>query len=55
MFDSSPFPLLFWLMDTELGSSQEALPLPRLVVCLSGVETGDIVQSVDSDFFMEGL
>jgi hypothetical protein len=32
-------------------SSQEALMLSRLVVCLPGVETGDIVQSVDKWFF----
>jgi hypothetical protein len=42
-------------LDAVRGSSQEALMLSRLVVCLPGVETGDIVQSVDKWFFMEGL
>jgi hypothetical protein len=42
-------------LDSVWGSSQEALMLSRLVVCLPGVETGDIVQSVDKCFFMEGL
>ena len=44
-------------MDAVLGSSQEELPLSCLVVCLPGVETGDMVQSVDNGFgfFMEGL
>ena len=37
-------------MGAVLGSSQEALPLPCLIVCLPGVETGDIVQSVDNGF-----
>jgi hypothetical protein len=41
-------------LDAVRGSSQEALMLSRLVVCLPGVETGDIVQSVDKWFFMEG-
>ena len=43
------------VLDAVLGSSQEALMLSRLVVCLPGVETGDIVQSVDKWIFMEGL
>jgi hypothetical protein len=50
VFDSSPFPSLFWLTEAVLGSSQEALLLPCLVVCLPGVETGDIMQSVDNGF-----
>jgi hypothetical protein len=41
-------------LDAVRGSSQEALMLSRLVVFLPGVETGDIVQSVDKWFFMEG-
>jgi hypothetical protein len=39
-------------LDAVRGSSQEALMLSRLVVCLPGVETGDIVQSVDKWFFL---
>jgi hypothetical protein len=50
VFDSSPFLSLFWLTDAVLGSSQEVLPLPCLVICLPGVEIGDIVQSVDNAF-----
>jgi len=42
-------------LDAGRGSSLEALILSRLVVCLPGVETVDIVQSVDKRFFMEGL
>jgi hypothetical protein len=38
-------------LDAVRGSSLEALMLSRLVVCLPGVETGDIVQSVDKWFF----
>jgi hypothetical protein len=38
-------------LDAVQGSSQEALMLSRLVVCLPGVETGNIVQSVDKWFF----
>ncbi len=34
-------------LDAVRGSSQEAMMLSCLVVCLPGVETGDIVQSVD--------
>ena len=65
-FNYLPITLFFRLTDAGLrslqgaldavrGSSQEALMLSRLVVCLPGVETGDIVQSVDKwFFFMEG-
>ena len=42
-------------LDAGRGSSLEALILSRLVVSLPGVETADIVQSVDKRFFMEGL
>ena len=53
-------------MDARLGSLQgaldavrvllqEALILSGLVLCLPGVETGNIVQSVDKWFFMEAL
>jgi hypothetical protein len=38
-------------LDAVRGSSQEALMLSRFVVFLPGVETGDIVQSVDKWFF----
>ena len=64
-FNYLPITLLFRLTDAGLGSlqgaldavrgsSQEALMLLHLVVCLPGVEAGDIVQSVDKWFFMEG-
>ena len=43
------------VLDAVQGSSLEALMLSRLVVRLPGVETVDIVQSVDKWFFMEGL
>ena len=57
-----PITLLFRLMDAGLGSSQgtldavrgsseEALMLSSLDVCLPGVEAGHIVQSVDKWFF----
>ncbi len=42
-------------LDAVRGSSQEVLMLSRLVVCLPGVETVDIVQSVDKWSFMDGL
>jgi hypothetical protein len=42
-------------MDAALGLSQEMLPLPRFVVCLPDVETGDFVQSVDNGFFVDAL
>ncbi len=42
-------------LDAGRGSSPEALMLSRLVVRLPGVETVNIVQSVDKWFFMEGL
>jgi hypothetical protein len=47
--------LLQGALDAVRGSSQEALMLSRLALCLPDVETGDIVQSVDKWFFMEGL
>ena len=61
-FNYLPITLLFRLTDAGLGSlqgaldavggsSQAALMLSRLVVFLPGVETGDIVQSVDKLFF----
>ena len=47
--------LLQGALDAERGSLQEALMLSGLVVCLPGIEMGNIVQSVDKWFFMEGL
>jgi hypothetical protein len=38
-------------LDAVRGSSEEALMLSSLDVCLPGVEAGHIVQSVDKWFF----
>jgi hypothetical protein len=53
MADEAPLPAAQVPMPDSL--QQEAPPLPHLVVCLPGVETSNIVQSVNNGFFMEGL